>query len=163
MSERSYGDPCGIARALDLVGERWALLVVRELVLGPKRFTELRDGLAGASPNVLSQRLSELEAGGVVRKLEAGPGAYELTDWGKELHPVLGAAGALGSPVPGQTQGQSQPYGILGCLGVNLQSERGRPAERTLRTALRRTTVWHRGPRMARFTSRAALLRVPTW
>ena len=60
---RTYGDGCGIAHALDLVGERWALLVVRELLLGPKRFTDLRDGLPNASPNVLSQRLRELEAG----------------------------------------------------------------------------------------------------
>ena len=58
---RTYGDGCGIAHALDLVGERWALLVVRELLLGPKRFTDLRDGLPNASPNVLSQRLRELE------------------------------------------------------------------------------------------------------
>ena len=58
---RTYGDGCAIARALDLVGERWALLVVRELLLGPKRYTDLRRGLANASPNVLSERLRELE------------------------------------------------------------------------------------------------------
>ena len=56
-TKRTYGDGCGVARALDLVGERWALLVVRELVLGPKRFTDLQRGLFNASPNVLSQRL----------------------------------------------------------------------------------------------------------
>ena len=56
---RSYGDPCGIARALDVVGERWALLIVRELVFGPKRFSDLRTAL-GASPNVLSRCLSAL-------------------------------------------------------------------------------------------------------
>ena len=62
MSEkRSYGDSCGIARALDLVGERWALLVVRELLLGPKRFTDLRAGLPNLSADVLSQRLRDLE------------------------------------------------------------------------------------------------------
>ena len=59
--QRSYGDPCGIARALDVVGERWALLVVRELLLGPKRFTDLRAGIPDISPNVLGQRLRELE------------------------------------------------------------------------------------------------------
>ena len=63
---RTYGDVCGVAHALDLVGERWALLVVRELLLGPKRFTDLRDGLPHASPNVLGQRLRELEQDGVV-------------------------------------------------------------------------------------------------
>ena len=65
---RSYDDPCGIARAMDCVGERWALLVVRELLLGPKRFTDLRAGLPAASPNVLSQRLRELEACHVLHK-----------------------------------------------------------------------------------------------
>ncbi len=93
---RSYGDPCGIARALDAVGERWALLVVRELVLGPKRFTDLRAAL-GASPNVLTQRLGELEAAGVVQRRQAGVALYELTDWGNELHPVLLQLGRWGA------------------------------------------------------------------
>ena len=101
---RTYGDGCGIAHALDLVGERWALLVVRELLLGPKRFTDLRAGLHNASPNVLSQRLRELEQAGVIerRKLPppAGSWVYELTDWGRELKPVALALGswALRSP-----------------------------------------------------------------
>jgi DNA-binding HxlR family transcriptional regulator len=75
---RSYGDPCGIARALDVVGERWALLIVRELVLGPRRFTDLRAAL-GASPNVLTQRLTELEGAGVVQRRSAGGALYELS------------------------------------------------------------------------------------
>ena len=70
---RSYRDRCGIARALDVVGERWALLVVRELLLGPKRFTDLRSGLAHLSPDVLSQRLRELEEAGVVRRRTLAP------------------------------------------------------------------------------------------
>jgi DNA-binding HxlR family transcriptional regulator len=98
---RTYGDPCGIARALDLVGERWALLIVRELLLGPKRFTDLRAGLPGASPNVLSQRLDELERAGIVRHRKLGPPAgvwvYELTDWGLELEPVILSLGRWGS------------------------------------------------------------------
>jgi DNA-binding HxlR family transcriptional regulator len=93
---RSYGDPCGIARALDAVGERWALLVVRELLLGPKRFTDLRSAL-GASPNVLTQRLGELELAGVVQRRQSGGALYELTDWGKELHPILLALGHWGA------------------------------------------------------------------
>jgi DNA-binding HxlR family transcriptional regulator len=93
---RSYGDPCGIARALDAVGERWALLIVRELLFGPKRFSDLRAGL-GASPNVLSQRLDELEAGGVVQQRRAGGALYELTDWGRELHPILVQLGRWGA------------------------------------------------------------------
>lgn len=92
-SKRTYNDGCGTALALDLVGERWALLVVRELVLGPKRFTDLRAGLPGASPNVLSQRLKELEDAGVVQRRKLGPpvGAqiYELTPWGKGLEPIV--------------------------------------------------------------------------
>lgn len=94
---RSYEDPCGIARALDVVGERWALLIVRELSFGPKRFTDLRDGLSGASPNVLSQRLRELESGGVIRRHTAGAPTYELTDWGRELHPILVQLGRWGA------------------------------------------------------------------
>ena len=101
---RTYGDRSGIARALDVVGERWALLVVRELLLGPKRFTDLREGLPGASPNVLSQRLRELEAATVVRRRRLAPPAsswiYELTDWGRELKPIVLSLGtwAIRSP-----------------------------------------------------------------
>ena len=72
---RTYGDGCGIAHALDLVGERWALLVVRELLLGPKRFTDLKDGLPNASPNVLTQRLRELDEAGIVHRRKLPPPA----------------------------------------------------------------------------------------
>ncbi len=104
---RTYGDACGIARALDILGERWALMTVRELVLGPKRFTDLRTGLPHASPNILSMRLRDLEAHGIVRKRKLPPPAasqvYELTDRGRELAPVLDALGTWGSrlPLPG--------------------------------------------------------------
>ncbi|MFC5062627.1 winged helix-turn-helix transcriptional regulator [Actinomycetospora atypica] len=94
---RDYFDGCAAAHALDLVGERWALLVVRELMLGPKRFTDLRTGLPHASPNVLSQRLRELEDAGVLRRRRLPPPAasavYELTEWGLELEPVLKTLG----------------------------------------------------------------------
>ena len=93
---RSYGDPCGIARALDVIGERWALLIVRELLFGPKRFTDLKSAL-GASPNVLTQRLGELEGSGVVQHRNAGGALYELTDWGRELHPMLLQLGRWGA------------------------------------------------------------------
>jgi len=99
--KRLYGDPCGIARALDIVGERWALLVVRELVLGPKRFTDLRTHLPGIATDVLSQRLRQLEQAGVLRQMTLPPPAaaqvYELTDRGRELEPVLHALGRWGS------------------------------------------------------------------
>ncbi len=101
---RTYDDGCAAAHALDLVGERWALLVVRELLLGPKRFTDLRSGLPHASPNVLSQRLRELEASGVVRRRKLPPPAasrvYELTDWGMELEPVIIRLGRWGARSP---------------------------------------------------------------
>jgi DNA-binding HxlR family transcriptional regulator len=103
-NKRRYGDRCGIARALDLVGERWALLVVRELLLGPKRFTDLRTGLPHVSPDVLSQRLRELERDGIVQRRTLGPPAgsrvYELTDRGMELEPVVLALGRWGSGAP---------------------------------------------------------------
>jgi DNA-binding HxlR family transcriptional regulator len=103
-NKRKYGDRCGVARALDLVGERWALLVVRELLLGPKRFTDLRAGLPHVSPDVLSQRLRELESDGIVQRRTLAPPAgsrvYELTDRGMELEPVILALGRWGSAAP---------------------------------------------------------------
>jgi len=101
---RTYDDGCAAAHALDLVGERWALLVVRELLLGPKRFTDLKAGLPGASPNVLSQRLRELEGAGIVRRRKLPPPAasrvYELTEWGEELEPVIVRLGRWGARSP---------------------------------------------------------------
>jgi DNA-binding HxlR family transcriptional regulator len=109
--KRSYGDRCGIARALDVVGERWALLVVRELLLGPKRFTDLRSGLPHLGPDVLSQRLRELEGSGIVRRRRLAPPAasrvYELTDRGYELEPVILALGRWGSRAPFPSQGEA--------------------------------------------------------
>jgi DNA-binding HxlR family transcriptional regulator len=103
-TKRSYGESCAAAHALDLVGERWALLVVRELVLGPKRFTDLRAGIRHASSNVLAQRLRELEHAGVVRRRKLPPPAstpvYELTEWGQELEPVLAGLGRWGARSP---------------------------------------------------------------
>ncbi|WP_117213122.1 winged helix-turn-helix transcriptional regulator [Allorhizocola rhizosphaerae] len=101
--ERTYDDPCAIARGLDAVGERWALLVVRELLLGPKRFSDLRRGLHDVSQNVLAQRLRELERDGIVRRRTlASTGVYELTKRGRELEPVLfaiaGWANAISVP-----------------------------------------------------------------
>ncbi|MEU4765742.1 winged helix-turn-helix transcriptional regulator [Actinosynnema sp. NPDC023794] len=103
-TKRKYDDGCATAHALDLVGERWALLVVRELLFGPKRFTDLRAGMPGASPNVLSHRLRELEEFGVVRRRKLPPPAaawvYELTAWGRELEPVITALGRWGGRSP---------------------------------------------------------------
>jgi DNA-binding HxlR family transcriptional regulator len=101
---RRYADPCGIARALDVVGERWALLILRELMLGPRRFGQLRDGLPDTSPNVLSQRLRELEDDGVIRRYvldaPASVTVYELTERGRALEAVLVELGRWGSATP---------------------------------------------------------------
>jgi DNA-binding HxlR family transcriptional regulator len=97
---RTYSDACGIARALDTVGERWALMIVRELLLGPKRFSDIRAGLPTLSPDVLTQRLRDLEESGVlVRRTLPPPAAsqvYELTPAGLALEPVLVALGRWG-------------------------------------------------------------------
>ena len=104
-TRRRYDDACATAQALDVVGERWALLIVRELLFGPKRFTDLRTGLPGASPNVLSQRLRELDESGVLRRRRLPPPAaswvYELTPWGQELEPIVAALGKWGAQAPG--------------------------------------------------------------
>ncbi len=106
---RTYGEGCAAAHALDLVGERWALLLVRELLLGPKRFTDLRAGIVHGSPNVLAQRLRELEQAGIVRRRTLPPPAasrvYELTDWGLELEPVVAALGRWGARSPAMPHG----------------------------------------------------------
>jgi DNA-binding HxlR family transcriptional regulator len=91
--KRKYDDGCAVAHGLDLIGERWALLVVRDLLLGPKRFTDLRAGMPAASADMLAQRLRELGETGIVqrRKLPppAGSWVYELTEWGAELEPIV--------------------------------------------------------------------------
>jgi DNA-binding HxlR family transcriptional regulator len=103
-TSRTYGDACGIARALDVVGERWALLVVRELLLGPQRFSDLRRSLPTASSNMLTDRLRELEGRGVLQRRvlppPAGSVVYELTASGRELEPIVLALGAWGLRFP---------------------------------------------------------------
>ncbi|WP_432937203.1 winged helix-turn-helix transcriptional regulator [Kribbella sp. CA-253562] len=98
---RRYGDGCAIATALDQVGERWALLVVRELLLGPKRFTDLQEGLPNAGPKILAQRLKELDSAGIVVRRTLPPPAasqvYELTDRGAQLEDVVVALGRWGA------------------------------------------------------------------
>jgi DNA-binding HxlR family transcriptional regulator len=109
MAMRSYADYCGLTHALELVGERWALLVIRELLSGPKRFTDLRTGLPRIPTNVLSARLKELERDGIVRRevlpRPASGVAYELTGYGEELRDPLNALLAWGS----KTMGEPRP------------------------------------------------------
>ena len=101
---RSYDDACGTAHALELVGERWALLVARELMLGPRRFSDLRASLPGLSANVLTQKLAGLEDSGVIRRRRLEPPAgvqvYELTDWGLELEEALKVLGRWAARSP---------------------------------------------------------------
>jgi DNA-binding HxlR family transcriptional regulator len=101
---RRYDDACGLAHALDLLGERWAMLVVRELAYGPRRFSELKADLPGISANVLTQRLTELEARGIVRKTKLPPPAsvqvYEATPWGLEAVPIIASLGRWAARSP---------------------------------------------------------------
>ena len=92
---RTYGQFCGLARALEIIGERWSLLIVRDLVLGPKRLNELRDGLPSISPDVLAVRLTDLEDAGVLRRRPTG--VYELTEYGGELDHILVDLGLWGA------------------------------------------------------------------
>lgn len=101
---RWYDDACGAALALELVGERWALLVIRELMFGPRRFGQIRAHLPGVSANVLTQRLEGLEAHGVLRRTTLPPPAsvpvYELTPWGYEAEPILQTTGRWAARSP---------------------------------------------------------------
>ncbi|MGY0559737.1 winged helix-turn-helix transcriptional regulator [Luteimonas sp. A277] len=105
VPRRWYDDACGTALALEFVGERWSLLVMRELMLGPRRFSELRADLTGISANVLTQRLAGLERSGIVRRRKLPPPAsvqvYELTEWGLEAEPIFQTLGrwAMRSPL----------------------------------------------------------------
>src|SRR5215208_5385443 len=106
---RSYEDACGAAHALDLVGERWALLVIRELLLGPKRFSDLRADLPGISANTLTHRLEGLEEIGLVVRRRLPPPAnaqvYELTPWGYEAEPIIQTLGRWATRSPGHDPG----------------------------------------------------------
>jgi DNA-binding HxlR family transcriptional regulator len=101
MNNRSYNQYCGIAYALDIVGDRWTLLIVRELIAGPRRFKDLIDGLPGISTNLLAERLKHLEARGILRRRVLPPPAastvYELTARGQALEPMLLELGRWGS------------------------------------------------------------------
>ncbi|GAA1923062.1 winged helix-turn-helix transcriptional regulator [Microbacterium aoyamense] len=107
MASRSYGQYCGVTSAVELIGERWALLIVRDLLVGPRRYTDLKQGLPKIPTNILSTRLKELQEGGVVRRvplLHCGL-VYELTPYGRELEPIVLALGrwgfaAMGDPGP---------------------------------------------------------------
>lgn len=108
MAARDYGQYCGVTRGLELVGERWALLIVRDLLVGPRRYGELAAGLPRIPSNVLAARLKELQEAGVIRRAPRSRViVYELTPYGRELEPVVLALGAwgfkaMGDPREGQ-------------------------------------------------------------
>lgn len=108
MAARDYGQYCGVTRGLELVGERWALLIIRDLLVGPRRYGELAAGLPRIPSNVLAARLKELQEAGVIRRApRSRVVVYELTPYGRELEPVVLALGAwgfkaLGEPREGQ-------------------------------------------------------------
>lgn len=124
LPQRTYGQFCGIAHALDLVGERWGLLVVRDLILGAKRFTDLQRCLPGIGTNILSTRLRQLEQSGVVQRRvlppPAGSTVYELTEYGRELEEILLALGRWGA----KSIGVREPDQALrsGWIGVAMRA-----------------------------------------
>jgi DNA-binding HxlR family transcriptional regulator len=133
---RTIEDGCGIAHASDLLGQRWALLVVRELLLGPKRFTDLRAGIPDISPNVLGQRLRELEETGIVgrRKLAppAGVQVYELTEWGRELEPAVLGLGRWANASPSFPRGAPMgPDSLVLALKSTFDPEKARDLDAT--------------------------------
>src|SRR5262245_31865764 len=102
MSKRSYEQYCGLARALDVVGARWSLLIVRQLLAGPARYNKLLEGLPGIATNLLATRLRELEEAGVVTRildLDSNGVAYPLTPWGSELRDTVAALVKWSTPL----------------------------------------------------------------
>lgn len=118
VTKRRYEDACGAAHGLDLVGERWALLVIRELMLGPKRFSDIKAGLPGISANVLTQRLEGLEEAGVLVRRRLPPPSstqvYELTPWGYEAEPIFQTLGRWAARSP--THDPSLPLSSVSLL-----------------------------------------------
>lgn len=103
MAVRDYGQYCGVTQALELIGERWALLIVRDLLVGPRRYGELAGGLLRIPSNVLATRLKELQAAGLIRRAPRSRViVYELTPYGRELEPVVLALGAWGFKAMGE-------------------------------------------------------------
>lgn len=136
-SSRRYHDACGAAHGLDLVGERWALLIMRELMLGPRRFGDLRADLCGLSANVLTQRLEGLEVSGIIRRRKLPPPAsvqvYELTDWGREARPLFAVLGRWAARSP--SHDPSLPLSAVSCMmsmETMFQADRARDVRATV-------------------------------
>lgn len=136
-TKRRFYDACGTAHALELIGERWALLVIRELMFGPKRFNELRAGLPAISANVLTQRLEGLEAAHILRKRKLPPPAsvqaYELTEWGYEAEPIIQVLGRWATRSPGHDPMQPlSAASIMMSFRTMIDAERAEGLEATI-------------------------------
>lgn len=145
-TRRSYDQACPVAHALDLVGERWTLLIVRDLLFGPLRFTDLRDGLAGLAPNLLSDRLRRLTERGLVEQAELPPPAartvYVLTPRGRELGPVIHELARFGVAEWGDPDEDPPPERLVrGALLALMAPERLGPAAWTALIRLPETDV----------------------
>lgn len=128
---RSYGQFCGLARALDVVGDRWNFLIVRELLPGPMRYKELRSSLGGIATNLLASRLRDLESNGIVERRVADPGMrYALTPWGAELREPMEALGRWGTPLVMKGRGDDafQPRWLVLALPALLRGVISTPA-----------------------------------
>ena len=118
---RDYGQYCGLARALDVVGDRWNLLIVRQLLMGPARYGELREGLSGVATNLLTDRLRDLETAGVVERRLSGDGSaitYALTEWGAQLREPIHALVRWSTPlmIRGPENDEFRPEWLLVAL-----------------------------------------------
>lgn len=136
MGKRSYDQHCTVARALDVVGERWTLLLVRELLTGPKRFKDLLGGLPGIGTNLLAARLKALAGHGIVRRATlpppAGSGVYELTELGRSLEPVVLALSRWGSGLMEEEprdEDECRPAWVVMALRSLFEPEAGGPRE----------------------------------
>lgn len=130
-SARSYGQFCGLARALDVVGDRWNLLIVRELLPGPMRYNELKTSLAGIASNLLAERLRNLEGNGIVERRLGDTGVlYALTPWGAELREPMEALGGWGAPLmmTGRDGDSFQPRWLVLALPALLRGVKAAPA-----------------------------------
>lgn len=130
---RSYGQYCGLARSLEIVGDRWNLLIVRQLLIAPARYRDLIDGLPGIATNLLADRLRDLEASGVVERRLAGKGSaveYALTPWGAELREPMEALGRWGAPLmmTGRDGDSFQPRWLVVALPALLRGVTATPA-----------------------------------
>ena len=121
VMSRDYGQYCGLARALDVVGDRWNLLIVRQLLMGPARYGELREGLSGVATNLLTDRLRDLETAGVVERRLSGDGSaitYALTEWGAQLREPIHALVRWSTPlmIRGPENDEFRPEWLLVAL-----------------------------------------------